>query len=306
MAFVTLTLPHGFGDRLGPLFSGVSESWSSVMVDKSVRKFRERFPFGFVRSVEVTDGENGWHPHAHAVVLFDERLDRAALIEFRDVVFRAWCSAVERRGWRSPSPRYGIEVRQCSAPEAADRLGEYLTKQVDGLGQELTRLDSKRARSGNSPFQLLCLAASGDAGACARWWEYEGATFGRRAMTWSRGARAGLALGAEESDEAMLDEGWRDATDVGSLGAMDADLLVLHPNGYEVLCEVLADDPSVEGLRFAIDAIYRSLPMELLPAWHPYRDLVLGRRLEMDAEDLDAREALFVGQQAALFELEPF
>lgn len=139
--FATLTLPHSVGDRLRPLFEGVATSWREVMGNRPVRELRESLPFEFVRAAEVTHGENGWHPHLHVCLAMPRRLTYDEGEAFRVVLFRAWCTAVEARGWRPPSDEYGLSLIQATT----GGVGDYVSK-VEGLADELTRLDSKKAR----------------------------------------------------------------------------------------------------------------------------------------------------------------
>ncbi len=91
--------------------------------------------------------------------------------------------------------------------ETAGDLGGYLTKVEGGWGAglELARSDLKRGRrGGRSPFELLAEAAEGDVLALMLWLEYERATKGKRAISWTRGLRKMLIDVADEdapSDE---------------------------------------------------------------------------------------------------------
>jgi hypothetical protein len=86
-------------------------------------------------------------------------------------------------------------------------LGEYLTKVEGGwsVGSEIARGHLKRGGKGMTPFEILSeLAATGEVRWLLLWQEYERATFGVRAVVWSRGLRDRL-IGSlpERSDEAL-------------------------------------------------------------------------------------------------------
>ena len=76
--FVTLTVPHGAGDDLREILSGLSgalKRMSSGMhsVKTQLRKLCPNSEIhGFIRAMEVTHGEHGFHPHYH-MILFSSR-----------------------------------------------------------------------------------------------------------------------------------------------------------------------------------------------------------------------------------------
>jgi hypothetical protein len=176
----TYTLPHDQGDRLVPLFDAVTKSWNSVVTDKTVRQVRGDFGLQFLRSTEVTWGENGWHPHLHVGEVGRVPLTREQVIEYRREAFRAWCSAVERHGFRRPSDRYGLTMVRADAT-----MGDYVSK-VQGLADELHRMDRKSGKT-EAPFSVLRRAVRGDERAASVWAEYEIGTKGRKATVPSRG-----------------------------------------------------------------------------------------------------------------------
>ena len=106
-------------------------------------------------------------------------------------MYEPWCRSAERSGWRRPSETYGLSVIRCGS----GGIGDYVSK-VEGLADELTRLDAKRS-SGKTdpPFVFLRRAVGGDERAAAIWHEYERGTKGRRALVRSHGLRDRLQLG---------------------------------------------------------------------------------------------------------------
>lgn len=230
--FVTLTLPHDQGDRLDALWSSVAGVWSDIIDSgpwratgdwlglpigrKGARKL------GVIRSLEVTEGVNGWHPHLHNLVLTDRPMDDAELASFSDMVFDGWCTGVVARGWRSPTAVRGIDVQRV---ESAGELGTYIAG-LDGtrIDLELARGDLKRARNGSrTPFGILAsICATGDVGAAvdaegkvvngigyaelAKWWEYEAASKGKNAITWTHGLKKHLGVGVVTDRELAEEE----------------------------------------------------------------------------------------------------
>jgi len=201
---VTLTLPHRRNQGLGVTLGGVLDGWRSVLQDRGWREASKAAGFaGYVRAVEVTYGQNGWHPHIHAVVLSTGGDLEPALAELQ----RAWTDAVVRMGLSRPSQDRGARWEELSGSDGGAGVARYVSKVQDpiGVGQELTRGDLKSGRARSvTPYDLLrAVRDDGEADAVALWREYERATKGRRCLTWSRGLRA---LGQRSDDEIAADE----------------------------------------------------------------------------------------------------
>lgn len=199
--FVTLTVPHYAPERLSETFSLVASIFRRSISGAAWVNARERYGvLGTIRAIEVTHGENGWHPHLHVlVILRDPSTADAVSAWFSE----RWRKVAEGYG-RRPDPSIGAVARLVSDPEA---VAAYVAKVQDpiGLGAELARSDLKdgRRRSSRTPFAILRSArTTGDVADRDLWREYEAATHGRQAITWSAGLRA-LLVGAEEveSDE---------------------------------------------------------------------------------------------------------
>lgn len=50
---------------------------------------------GFVRAVEVTNGENGWHPHIHALLVLEGKVPSEAVARLGDEMFTVWKRRLE-------------------------------------------------------------------------------------------------------------------------------------------------------------------------------------------------------------------
>jgi hypothetical protein len=167
---------------------------------------------GTIRAAEVTHGENGWHPHLHVLVYVEggDNWEARCTALGEDLEAR-WCDYIEARGYARPLEGMAANVRLL---RTADDAVEYIAKvqdndQADKLAMELTRSDLKTGRRhGRTPFQILRdvrEAASLEEGDdLALWWEYEQATHGRKAITWSRGLKDRLLID-EVSDEDLAE-----------------------------------------------------------------------------------------------------
>jgi len=207
LAFLTLTLRHGQFESLAALYGGLRACWKSL---RQGRWWRELGWQGFWRSVEVTYGANGWHPHLHTLLLGEGA--PAEVGELGAEVSSRWCDLVVGAGLRATSFERGARLQMVTT--GGDSLAQYLTKVLDGegrswgVGMELARADMKRGGKGLSPFEVLELASTGEAGWAPRWWEYEAATKGRRCIESSRGmSRLVGVADVEDSELVAQDEG---------------------------------------------------------------------------------------------------
>lgn len=201
--FVTATGPHRRGDALGPLLGLTAGFGDVTMRGARAQALRERLGYlGMIRALDVTYGANGWHPHVHALFMFDRELSTDEVAELRSFLFGRWGRALQRRGFGELHPVHGLEV---SSSFDAASVSAYVSgvKGEGGLGMELARSDLK-AR-GRTPFDLLGdWAFSGDVQARELWREYEAATFRRRCIQWSPGLRQRLGLlEPEKSDQEL-------------------------------------------------------------------------------------------------------
>lgn len=284
VTFLTATIPHNCGDALPALFSGVAASWCDVLADKSVKALRHEMGFDFVRSAEVTYGENGWHPHLHVCLVSDVPLVREDAKVLRDKVFRAWCAAVVRRGWKPPSPQFGLSVIKVSNGD----VGQYMSK-VEGLAQEMLRMDRKDGlRRTEAPFSILSRAVGGDVEAGSLWRVYEQGTKARKALTFSRGFHRRVDV--VEGPDSELVGGWGGGFEtLGYLDRSDVNLLVCRARGFEIFVESVADG-TAEGWAAAIEALRGDVPWWMTDSgW------------EVEARELDReRHRARYGEQLAL------
>lgn len=225
VGFMTLTMRHDKGQSLVMLWDALAKAWGRVTGGKAWLTDKASAGIGgWLRVVEVTIGENGWHVHVHALVFLNgskkaghrlERLQRA--------MFGRWSRALVRSGLDAPR-MIGQEAHIVKG--AADKsLSEYFTKARDdatyGIGLELAHSQSKIARDGFgtfTPWELLTmvdLADTEERFLMARdlWCEWESGSKGRRQIAWSKGFRDVVGLGEEVEDEEIAAEVAGDESD---------------------------------------------------------------------------------------------
>jgi len=203
---VTFTVPHDLVDALVPLFDTVANGFRAVISGRAWLGEKKRVGIaGTIRSMEVTHGDNGWHPHLHVLVFFDGELTAEDFAWLRLRWYERWSRFITRAGYRAPSFEHGLDMRPVITAEEA---GKYIAKVQDGghLGNELTRADLKEGRNGSrTPMEVLDdFRWTGDLDDLDVWQEYERATKGRQCITWSKGLRAVLL--PDEEDQEMTDD----------------------------------------------------------------------------------------------------
>lgn len=227
-ALLTLTMRHRPGQRLADLWDALTAAWRAASGGTSGTR-RHWSSIEWVKRVEVTVGPNGWHVHIHALLFLDG--DQVADLDpLSDATFRAWRLALIKSGMEAPEEGPGIDLKRLSLAGMRQEVAAYLAKgtytgavalnerqgvaeRSDGVNDSrLVALEiasaNKRARGSNrTPFQVLAdFVRAGEASDAELWREWEASSFGRRAMTWSRGTRDRLLSDAELTDDQAAQE----------------------------------------------------------------------------------------------------
>jgi hypothetical protein len=230
---VTLTMPHDFGMKLAELLPVIADGFRSVISGRRWVEIRKTLGIrGTIRSVEVTFGEHGWHPHLHVLVFIEGDPGAGGLADVAEHVRSRWTAYIERQGYRAPDEMHGVVIERCTS---AAQAGAYIAKNQDGraVGNELARADLKQGRGGHrTPFEVLeSFRWTGDVEDLALWHEYERASKGHQCITWSKGLRALLAAPERTDEEIAAEEvggdvvayipyaSWRKVTSVPGLPA---------------------------------------------------------------------------------------
>lgn len=207
---VTFTFPHRIWHGLADLIVQQREAFKRLRYSKGYRKVK---PVGLIRSLEVTHGRNGWHPHTHELwfcepdkvptqydlsFLWEAAAQRAGLLDHLEPNTLRWASFMV----------HGVDVKRDMT------CGDYLAKQDDsrswGFSHEVAKATSKAGRAkGVHPHHFLVRKASGDD---VLFLEYHNAMKGARQLFWSPGLKAKVGV-VDLSDEVIADES-RDPADI--------------------------------------------------------------------------------------------
>jgi len=232
VAFGTMTMRHWSGHRLEDLWSALSKAWGRVTGGKSWQRDKKRFGIaGWLRVVEVTFGENGWHVHVHALFFLESSTVAPELDALKSSMFGRWSAALKSLGLPSPLAA-GQDLRVLDGA-ADEQLSRYFTKavhQAKRIGLELTSTQTKTARGVHGTRSVWSflddVIDQGDADSLDRWHEFQRGSKGRRQLTWSQGIRELLGLRAEKSDEEVAGE---------ELGTKADDLVLITAAGWRVV-----------------------------------------------------------------------
>lgn len=196
---LTLTVRHAAQHSLEKLIMGVRAAWRTWWSSGRASQ-RRRADMGiehYVKALETTHGENGWHPHQHTLLAVKARPHELTMVEAE----AAWTAAVTKHLGDQCRPETGIGLKLTEIRR--DDRGTYITK----LGLEIATIASKRGRKGGSrtSWQIADDAARRDPDSIALWREYGDAMKGSRQLTWSRGTKDAAGIG-ELSDEQIASE----------------------------------------------------------------------------------------------------
>lgn len=221
---VSYTFPHGLDQ---PLWLLLDLQRSAIKIMRESRGYKAlmlRHHFaGRIRTLEVTHGKNGWHPHTHELLFLDPQTPAEPL---REELASLWLKACTKVGLfreghtvKSDFLRYSVDAR------AGDEgVAGYMAKMDDqskwGLSHEMTKSSSKQGRrSGVHPFQL-----AQDSSTAHLFVQYAHAMKGQRQLVWSRGLKASVGID-EKTDEEIANE---------ETSKVD-DSIAITPDGWRVV-----------------------------------------------------------------------
>jgi hypothetical protein len=232
VVMVTLTVPHKRWHKVADLLKQQQEALTRLRSGKRAKAFRERIGHrGLIRALELTHGENGWHPHTHELwfVEDDQPADPQAAEnwgkEFRTEVLSMWERACVAAGLLDPAKESQVKTFRRRSVDVMDRAsrGAYLAKLADampdgadrqkakaeshwGADREMASASTKQGRAeGRTPPQILAGASDSPTNVDRRrdgaiWLDEIDALRGRPWLFWSKGLKKECGLD-ETTDE---------------------------------------------------------------------------------------------------------
>jgi hypothetical protein len=191
--FETLTLPHNRTTSIREQRKAITEGWKAVNGGSFAKTHKGFGQVGYLKAIEVTYGDNGFHLHLHVLRFVSRDLGEAELNAWGDSIFTKWKSGVQKSGIGSPSTN-GHNFQKAMDPKG---LSGYFTKGFDSAGASLTQ----------SPWKLLTKAIETPKSEYTFIWRtWENESLGMKQIAWSKGLRSLLGLGKNLEDEEIPSE----------------------------------------------------------------------------------------------------
>lgn len=201
---VTFTFPHLVSDQLKELLEKFSKSLHDFKSGNAFTLFKKRYGFeGLIRSLEITRGGNGWHPHTHELFFVDKQLEQA---EFKEWLQNRWLNVCSKSGLVDIEDdkkvnaflKHSLDVKfNCST---SDYLAKFDDKANWGVDREIAKASSKTGKkNGLHPFELA------NQGYHQLFIEYTDAIKGKAQLFWSRDLKKKVGI-FDISDEEIADK----------------------------------------------------------------------------------------------------
>lgn len=212
MIMVTFTFPHTRIQTLRELLLRQREAFQRLRKGSPWDRFKQRLGYqGLVRSLEITHGVNGWHPHTHELWVLNCPVyapDRPRILS--DLIDR-WERACVASGLLDPSDEVKLRAFRARSVDirwnvsCADYLAKQDSSRAWGVESEMALSRTKAGRAaGVHPHEFLVRQEPGDMG---RYIEYVDTTkeLRVRQLYWSQGLKALCGL-TDKSDEELAEE----------------------------------------------------------------------------------------------------
>lgn len=206
----TYTMAHQHGESLAATLADITSAYTAMTSGGGWIGIKDtHHVVGYIRTFEMTFGQNGWHPHIHALMLADANMNRLSA----DLSDR-WLRILQTIN------RSGLTGIACDVRTSNDAIADYLAKwghqPIDpeatkarywSMEHELAKATSKRAKGiHRNPFQILHdTSIPSDKQSRALFREYAATTKGKRQLEWSRSPNLHKMAGVTEvTDEEIM------------------------------------------------------------------------------------------------------
>lgn len=221
---LTYTLQHEKTDTLTASLTALLNAYRALKSGRKWQDFTGEYSWvGSVRSLEVTHGVNGWHPHVHELALLQIPVTETIENGIGLFIKQRWQESVKKQGYGASWER-GADVRsrEKDITEYVAKFGRLPVGTRWTLEHELTKSPSKRGKlKGETPMQLLLDYGLGNTYAGKLFVEYAKAFKGRNQLVWSRGLRELLGIGDMPSDEDLTENEAKNGQVLATLSRSD-------------------------------------------------------------------------------------
>ncbi|WP_047429793.1 protein rep [Acinetobacter sp. neg1] len=227
---MTLTFSHSQSEPLKVLLKQLKHAITRFFGHRKFKELSTACNIEYkVRSLEVTYGSNGWHPHFHILLLTRDIDDQA--FYYRDSLAKLWIDCCIKSGLSSPSMKHGLDIRDGSYAE------DYIAKW--GLDNEMTKGHVKRGKSSSlTPFDLLQKSFDDELYfhklPSKLFQEFVIAMKGARQLVWSRGLKDLIGLN-DKTDQDIVDETDKESITLIQVEKIVFDILKKYQKRHEYL-----------------------------------------------------------------------
>lgn len=190
---VTFTFPHNANDQLKELLTKFSKALKDFKSGSPWERFRKSNGFeGLIRSLEITRGANGWHPHTHELFFVNKTLD---LIKYEYFIRQRWLMMCSNAGLLDITDEKKVEAFLAHSVDikfnckTSDYLAKFDDKSNWGIDREIAKASSKQGKkNGLHPFELASKGYS------QLFIEYANAIKGKAQLFWSPKLKAKVGI----------------------------------------------------------------------------------------------------------------
>jgi len=232
LAMATFTIQHEKSDRLIDTLQRLERAYQLLWSGRWAVEFKTEYQvIGTVRAMELTYGENGWHPHIHCMFVTVGDGMRYSVLELRGKLSKRWATNANKAGgFASVENGVDFTVADVRTIEYINKLGiqTVYEKRDSGTVSEVTKYPTKTGRRASvGLFGLLALAASDNDISGSHWQLAQAIMKGRRHIATSRGLLRRLGASQELSDDLLA------ATDIYETG--DEMLALLERPQWDII-----------------------------------------------------------------------
>ena len=197
--FLTLTFSHKKKDKLLNILDRQSKASQEMRNSRPFKDAMQQLGYiGSIKALEVTNGQNGWHPHTHEVMFINRALTPQELMDLKNVIYNQWAYYCEKNHLGKPNYS-GVDIQ---VPHNIDAMCDYVGK----WGYELTHLNIKHGKNGSrTPFQILSdLTKKYSFRDHMLYEEFVMSFKGKKQLRWSQGLKK--LFGIDDKSDKLLNE----------------------------------------------------------------------------------------------------
>jgi hypothetical protein len=185
---VTYTLAHQRDDDLSTVKKALQEAYTKSKEGRAYQTFAKEYGIiGSIRTLEITHGDNGWHPHIHELLIHSADVSPETLHEN---IYPRYLAALNKQGRHALAKGLDVKASDDDVYEYISKYG-HLPLSKWSLAHEMTAQARKEAKLDHrSSMQILYdLMKKGNHSDRWLWIELEEATRNTAMMFISRAVR---------------------------------------------------------------------------------------------------------------------